>query len=101
MINVQSSLLLIAQAQKLVDQGKATIGHLAFVKAATTKKIRYLTNFESQIYLLEKLQESQENLSVETVFCLRTTSSRLSSTWRLSTPTKERTISTLLLLEES
>lgn len=40
MINVQSSLLLVAQAQKLMDQGKATIGHLAFVKAATTKKIR-------------------------------------------------------------
>ena len=40
MINVQASLLLVAQAQKLMEQGKATIGHLAFVKAASTKMIR-------------------------------------------------------------
>lgn len=40
MIHVQSSLLLVAQAQKLMIEGKATIGHLAFVKAASTKMIR-------------------------------------------------------------
>lgn len=40
MTNVQSSLLLCFQAQKMMEEGKSSIGKLAFTKGATTKLIR-------------------------------------------------------------
>lgn len=40
MSNVQAALLITAQAQKLMNEGKHTIGKLAFAKGAATKLIR-------------------------------------------------------------
>ena len=56
---VQQSLLLVYQGQRLLDGGNSTIGQMAFVKAVTSKNIRYAQKaYKIEIYSLLSLSSA-------------------------------------------